>query len=403
MHMKKALWQEENIVMIAVFSGDNRVENSMIAIHRAARTRSSCGLSGPIAAGRRPRQPVLDNCRDSIDGTRCRAPRQPCPLASLQEHAMPQPSPVTTAQPAWPELPYAEWKETYATLHLWSQIVGKIRLVQSPWLNHSWHVPLYVTARGLTTTAIPYGMRSFELEFDFIDHWLQIRSSDGSKAAVALRPCAVADFYRELLANLANLGFTIKINTTPNEMVDPTPFDQDYAHASYDAVYAHRFWQLLSQADRVFKQFRAAFIGKSSPVHFFWGAFDLAVTRFSGAEAPVHPGGVPNCPDWVMREAYSHEVASCGFWPGSESMPYPAFYAYAYPEPPAYSDALVLPAEARYDTTLHEFILPYEAVRTASSPDAVLLDFLQSSYEAAANLGNWDRTALERPCTPVPR
>lgn len=312
---------------------------------------------------------------------------------------MPQPKPslANNIQSAWPELPYADWKETYATLHLWCQIVGKIRLVQSPWLNHSWHVPLYVTTRGLTTTAIPYDMRSFEIEFDFIDQSLLIRSSDGNMASMALRPCTVADFYRDLLAHLAGLGYAITINTTPNEMVDPIPFDQDHLHASYDPAFAQRFWQLLSQVDRVFKQFRARFIGKSSPVHFFWGAFDLAVTRFSGQQAPEHPGGVPNCPDWVMREAYSHEVASCGFWPGSESMPYPAFYAYAYPEPPGYSDAHVLPSAANYDATLREFILPYEAVRTAPSPDAVLLDFLQSTYEAAADLGGWDRAALERP------
>jgi hypothetical protein len=315
----------------------------------------------------------------------------------------PKPSPIKNIQPSWPELPYAEWKETYATLHLWSQIVGKIRLVQSPWLNHSWHVPLYVTARGLTTTAIPYGMRSFEIDLDFTFHAMLIRSSDGNTASIALRPRTVADFYRELLARLADLGYKITINTTPNEMVDPIPFDQDQLHASYDPAYAHRFGQLLTQVDRVFKQFRAGFIGKSSPVHFFWGAFDLAVTRFSGKAAPEHPGGVPNCPDWVMREAYSHEVASCGFWPGSESMPYPAFYAYAYPEPPGYSDAHVLPSAAAYDSTLREFILPYEAVRTAPSPDAVLLDFLQSSYEAAANLGGWDRAALERPATPARR
>jgi hypothetical protein len=306
----------------------------------------------------------------------------------------------TSVQPAWPELPLGEWKDTYATLHLWTQIVGKIRLVQSPWLNHSWHVPLYVSARGLATSAIPHGTRSFEIEFDFIDHCLQLRSSDGRTATMPLRPRPVADFYQDLFARLADLDLPVKINTMPNEMVAPLPFDQDHVHASYDPAHAHRFWQVLVQVDRVFKQFRATFLGKSSPVHFFWGAFDLAVTRFSGAQAPAHPGGIPNCPDWVMREAYSHEVASCGFWPGSEDLPYPAFYAYAYPEPPGYRNAAVLPAEAAYDATLHEFILPYDAVRTAPSPDAALLDFLQSSYEAAAGLAGWNRAALER--LPVP-
>lgn len=314
---------------------------------------------------------------------------------------MSQPPPpsgsVHVSQPAWPELPFNEWKQTYATLHLWSQIVGKIRLVQSPWLNHSWHVPFYVSARGLTTSPIPYGAQTFDMAFDFIDHCLQLRSSDGRTASIALRPRSVADFYQEVFTRLADLGFRIEINKTPNEMIDPVSFDQDHTHASYDATHAHRFWQVLVQVDRVFKQFRASFIGKSSPVHFFWGAFDLAVTRFSGAQAPPHPGGVPNCPDWVMREAYSHEVASCGFWPGSEAMPHAAFYAYAYPEPSGYSAARVLPAEAAYDGALHEFILPYDAVRTASAPDAVLLAFLQSTYEAAANLGSWNRPALERP------
>ena len=301
------------------------------------------------------------------------------------------------AHDQWPDLPYGEWKATYDTLHMWTQIVGKIRLARAAWLNHSWNVPLYVSACGLTTSLIPDGARGFEIEFDFIDHRLQLRTSEGTKRTIKLAPRTVADFHRELFAHLADLGFQIAINNTPNEIVDAIPFDEDQVHATYDPEYAHRFWQLLVQADRVFKQFRGGFLGKSSPVHFFWGAFDLAHTRFSGAMAPPHPGGVPNCPDRVMREAYSHEVSSCGFWPGNEALPYPAFYAYAYPEPPGYRDAPVLPAQARYDAGLGEFILPYDAVRLAPSPDAALLDFLQTTYEAAASLGKWHRGALERP------
>lgn len=301
------------------------------------------------------------------------------------------------AHDQWPDLPYGEWKATYDTLHMWTQIVGKIRLARAAWLNHSWNVPLYVSARGLTTSLIPDGARAFEIEFDFIDHRLQLRTSEGMTRSMALAPRTVADFHRELFAHLADLGFQIAINTTPNEIVEAIPFDEDQVHASYEPEYAHRFWLLLLQADRVFKQFRGGFLGKSSPVHFFWGAFDLAHTRFSGAVAPPHPGGVHNCPDRVMREAYSHEVSSCGFWPGNEALPYPAFYAYAYPEPPGYRDAAVLPAQARYDAGLGEFILPYDAVRLAPSPDAALLDFLQTTYEAAASLGKWHRGALERP------
>lgn len=297
--------------------------------------------------------------------------------------------------PIWPELPFEAWKDTCATLHMWTQIVGKIRLARTPWLNHSWHVPLYVTARGMTTSPIPCDTRVFEIDFDFIDHFLRIRTSDAMSRSFALQPRSVADFYRILFSNLSDLGIDIKIHTKPNEVVDAIPFEQDHRHASYDADYANRFWRILVQADRVFKQFRAGFIGKSSPVHFFWGSFDLAVTRFSGRPAPPHPGGVPNCPDWVVREAYSHEVSSCGFWPGNEAMPAPAFYAYAYPEPPGFDAAPVQPDQAGYDTTLHEFILPYAAVRQARSPDVMLLDFLQSTYEAAANLGGWDRAALE--------
>jgi hypothetical protein len=295
----------------------------------------------------------------------------------------------------WPALPFEEWRDTCATLHMWTQIVGKIRRVQTPWVNHSWHVPLYLTARGLTTTPIPYGSRTFEINFDFIDHRLHILSSDGRSRTMALQPRTVADFYHELFDHLGTLGFDIRIHANPNEVVDAIPFEQDRVHASYDAEYANRFWRILTQVDRVLKQFRAGFIGKCSPVHFFWGGFDLALTRFSGRAAPQHPGGIPNCPDWIMRDAYSHELSSCGFWPGNDLLPYPAFYAYAYPEPLGFRTARVRPKEADYNTTLGEFILPYDAVRQSSSPDAAILEFVQSSYEAAASLGKWDRAALE--------
>ena len=233
----------------------------------------------------------------------------------------------------WPSLPFQEWKETYATLHMWTQIVGKIRLVQTPWINHSWHTTLYVTSRGLTTSPIPYGTRTFQIDFDFIDHRLLVQANHGEVGRMSLSPRPVADFYKELFEKLAELDLKVKIHTTPNEVATAIPFEKDYEHASYDADHANRFWRALVQADRVFKQFRSRFIGKCSPVHFFWGSFDLAVTRFSGRRAPEHPGGVPHLPDWVAREAYSHEVSSCGFWPGSEQMPQPVFYAYAYPEP----------------------------------------------------------------------
>jgi hypothetical protein len=297
---------------------------------------------------------------------------------------------------AWPSLPFSEWKDTYATLHLWTQIVGKIRLAQTPPINHSWHTTLYVTARGLTTSPIPAGNRAFQIDFDFIDHKLLIQSSDGGVETMALAPRSVADFYRELFDRLAELDLRVKIHTTPNELADPIPFPEDEEHAAYDADYVHRFWRALIQADRVLKQFRGGFVGKCSPVHFFWGSFDLAVTRFSGRPAPEHPGGVPHLPDRVTREAYSHEVSSCGFWPGSEQLPEPVFYAYAYPEPEGFRTARVRPGEAAYHPALREFLLPYDAVRQSASPDAALLAFLQSSYEAAADFGGWDRPALER-------
>jgi Family of unknown function (DUF5996) len=296
----------------------------------------------------------------------------------------------------WPSLPFQQWQETYATLHMWTQIVGKIRLVQTPWINHSWHTTLYVTARGLTTSPVPYETRTFQIDFDFIDHKLLIQTSDGGVQAMSLRPRSVADFYQELFAKLAELNINVRINTTPNEVVDAIPFEQDQEHAAYESEYAHRFWRALVQVQRVFNQFRARFIGKCSPVHFFWGSFDLAVTRFSGRRAPQHPGGVPHLPDWVAREAYSHEVSSCGFWPGSEQMPQPVFYAYAYPEPEGFRAAAVRPHGAAYDSALREFIFPYEEVRQSAAPDEALLEFLQSTYEAAANAGAWNRSELER-------
>jgi hypothetical protein len=312
-------------------------------------------------------------------------------------------SPGTAAsRAAWPALPYNEWKDTCATLHMWSQIVGKIRLVQSPWINHSWHAPFYLTARGMTTSPIPFEQRAFGLEFDFIDHVLRINTNDAATRTMALEARPVADFYKELFAHMAGLGLPVHIHATPNEVPVAIPFAQDTVHASYDGEQANRFWRLLLQAERVFTEFRSRFIGKCSPVHLFWGALDLAVTRFSGARAPLHPGGIPNCPDWVMREAYSHEVISCGFWPGSDAMPYPLFYAYAYPEPAGLETASVRPANAFYDTVFGEFILAYEEVRMAPSPDDMLLEFLQSTYDAAADLGKWNRAALERDGPAIP-
>jgi len=301
---------------------------------------------------------------------------------------------------AWPALPLEAWKDTYATLHRWFQIVGKIRLARTPWINHSWHVTLYVTSRGLTTATIPYGTKSFQIEFDFIDHKLPIRTSDGEIRLVGLRERSVADFYHEVMARLRELGIDVAIYPRPNELEDSTPFDKDETHASYDADAAQRCWRVFMQAERVFTVFRARFLGKCSPVHVFWGSFDLAVTRFSGRPAPRHPGGVPHLPDWVAREAYSHEVSSAGFWPGGGAISYPAFYSYAYPEPEGFRQASVRPSGAAYSPELREFILPYDEVRKAESPDAVLLEFLESTYRAAADLGKWDRSALERVAHP---
>ncbi|HEY3785083.1 MAG TPA: DUF5996 family protein [Steroidobacteraceae bacterium] len=305
----------------------------------------------------------------------------------------------------WPELPYEAWQETCATLHLWTQVVGKVRLAHTPWLNHSWHVPLYVTARGLTTSPIPHGSRSFEILFDFNTHVLDIDVSDGSSRRLALQPRTVADFHEGLMAALVELDLATQINQRPCEIADALPFGRDRIHSAYDAGSAHRFWRVLLQVDRVLKQFRTGFIGKSSPVHFFWGSFDLAVTRFSGRTAPAFTTPIPGLSAAVMREAYSHEVSSAGFWPGNGSVPWPAFYSYAYPAPPGFSERPVLPAGASYNPALGEFLLPYEVVRTASDPDGTLLAFLQSTYEAAAESAGWDRAHLE--CAPgectVPR
>jgi hypothetical protein len=301
-------------------------------------------------------------------------------------------------QRPWPELPTASWRDTYATLHLWTQIIGKIRLVRSPWLNHSWHVALYVTARGLTTSPIPDGDRSFQIDLDFIDHALRISTSDGAARHFALAGQSVASFYTTVMADLAALGVPTDIDEMPNELPEPIRFSQDNRHAAYDPEAVGRFHRILVNVDSVFKQFRTGFLGKASPVHFFWGSFDLAVTRFSGRRAPRHPGGVPHLSDEVACEAYSHEESSAGFWPGSGAIDYPAFYSYAYPEPAGFRGTRVRPDAAFFSEALGEFILPYDAVRTAAAPDRALFEFLQSSYEAAANAAKWDRDALE--CTP---
>ena len=298
----------------------------------------------------------------------------------------------------WPRLSLGEWQETYATLHRWTQIVGKTRLSLAPMQNHWWQVTLYLTTRGLGTSPIPYDERTFDVEFDFLDHVLAVRTGEGATGSMSLGPKSVADFYDEYLALLRSLDIEPKIHAVPMELPDVLPFTDDLEHASYDADAAQRCWRILAQADRVLKEFRGRFIGKCSPSHFWWGGFDLSCTRFSGRRAPPHPGGIPNCPDFVTRGAYSHECISAGWWPGSVGSPVsePAFYAYAYPEPNGYSAARVRPNAARYDTTMREWILPYEAVRASHDPDATLLEFLSSTYDAAATLGGWDRVALER-------
>ena len=303
-------------------------------------------------------------------------------------------SPLRDPAP-WPELPYAAWKDTCATLHLWTQVVGKIRLAFTPWLNHSWHVTLHVTARGLGTPLISSGERDFQIEFDFIDHILWLRASDGHFRQLVLKPMPVAEFYAELLHALSELGIDVRINEMPNELADPIAFDKDNTHAAYDRDFANRFWRVLLRSHDVFSYFRTSFLGKVSPVHFFWGSFDLAVTRFSGRRAPPHPGGVPHLADAVVREAYSHEVSSAGFWPGGGPIDEAAFYSYAYPQPNGFASASVRPAQAFFSKELGEFILPYDAVRTASDPRQALMEFLQSTYLAAAETGKWDRAELE--------
>ena len=302
---------------------------------------------------------------------------------------------TVTREQAWPALPLKAWSDTAATLHMWLQIAGKIRLSCSPWTNHSWHATFYVTSRGLTTSPIPFGLLDFEILFDFIDHVLTIQVSDGRNARLPLEPQSVATFYRRLMAEMKSLGLDVHIHAAPNEVLEAIPFEKNETLRSYDREYVNRFWRALAQSDRVFKIFRARFIGKCSPVHLFWGAMDLAVTRFSGRRAPEHPGGIPNLPDRVTREAYSHEVSSCGFWAGGGAVDYPLYYGYAYPEPQGFGDRKVEPSQAFYSQDLHEFILPYDVVRGASDPDATLLAFLQSTYAAAADLAKWDRAALE--------
>jgi hypothetical protein len=296
----------------------------------------------------------------------------------------------------WPELPSADWQQTAETLHMWTQIVGKIRMVQSPWLNHAWHVTLYLTPRGMTTGSIPHGRRSFSIDFDFIDHKLVVAASHGKVETLALVPMDTAGFYATVMAMLVRLDCPVTINVVPNEVANAIPFDEDRTHTAYDAGAVNRFWRALGHTDRVFNRFRAGFQGKASPVHFFWGSFDLAVTRFSGRTAPNHPGGLPNMPLWVAQEAYSQEVSSAGFWPGSADAPDAIFYSYAYPAPDDFDTACVEPESAAWSKELGEFVLPYEVVRTADDPDATLMAFLQSTFDAAADCADWDLETLAR-------
>jgi len=292
---------------------------------------------------------------------------------------------------SWPALPFEAWRDTYETLHMWTQIVGKVRMELSPFVNHWWHVTLYVTQRGLTTSPIPYQGRTFAVNFDFIDHNLYILTSDGTSKTLPLIPRSVAAFYQEFMACLHALGIEVTINTLPSEVRNPIRCDEDEVHASYDPIYAQRFWHILVQTDTVLKRYRSPFLGKSSPIHFFWGGFDLALTVFSGRRAPERPGA-----DRIMREGSSHEEISCGFWPGDERFPVPAFYSYTLPEPPGLKTTTIRPAAAFYSQELGEFVLRYDDVRRASSPEQALLEFFQSTYEAGATLAKWDREALER-------
>ncbi len=310
------------------------------------------------------------------------------------------PVPAGTSAGAWPLVPLDAWTPARETLHLWSQIVGKVRLALAPWVNHSWQVPLYVTATGLTTSWMPYGTRGLELAFDFRRHVLDLRTTDGQERQIALEPKSVADFYAETMARLTELGTPVHILARPVELPVAIPFAEDHEHHDYDPDATQRFWLSLVQAERVLQRFRADYVGKVSPVHFFWVAFDLAVTRFSGRRAPRHPGGVPNCADWVMEDAYSHEVSSAGYWPGGADEG--AFYSYAYPEPAGFRDRPLDVPDARFDEALGEFVLPYSTVRSAADPDALLLSFLQGTYGAAADLASWDRGSLERSSPPGP-
>lgn len=298
------------------------------------------------------------------------------------------------ADSGWPELTIADWDDTRATVHMWTQIVGKIRTTQMPWINHSWHCTLYVTPHGLTTLAMPHGRRTFQIDFNFVDHRLGITTGDGGARMLELAPMSVADFYARLMSALDELDLPVQIHGRPNEVEKNIPFAEDRAHASYDAAAIGRFHQAMVQTERVMQQFRAGFRGKCSPVHFFWGSFDLAVTRFSGRPAPPHPGGFPNMPDWITREAYSHEVSSCGFWPGGDGTE-AIFYAYAYPEPDGFAASPVQPAAAQYSRQMGEFVLPYAAIAQSTTPEADLLAFFQNTYAAAADNARWDRPALE--------
>ncbi|MHB1222516.1 MAG: DUF5996 family protein [Gemmatimonadaceae bacterium] len=296
----------------------------------------------------------------------------------------------------WPTLELDQWRDSYATLHMWAQIVGKTRLALAPMENHWWQVAFYLTPRGLTTSAMPAGERTFAVDFDFIDHGLHLRVSDGATATLRLAPRSVADFHAAYQDVLRSLDIDVRIRPVPVEVTTAIPFAEDHEHASYDPDAAHRCWRVMVNTDRVLKRYRGRFQGKASPVHFFWGAFDLCTTRFSGRRAPPHRGGVPNCPDYVMEEGYSHECSSCGFWPGGGAVDEPAFYAYAYPEPAGYSEGKPGPEGAYYHPELREFILPYEVVRTSASPDDTLMRFLEGTYGLAADLGQWDRAALDR-------
>ena len=310
---------------------------------------------------------------------------------------------MSTPENAWPRLAGLDVRATTDSLHLFSQVVGKVRLMTTPWINHSWHVPLYLSARGLTSGLITTGSQALEMEFDFLADRLVVRSSDGQEVPIALTAQSVASFYTATIGTLNRLGFDVPISPVPCELPECIAFPEDRAPRVYDGETARAYWRALLQVQRVFQIFRSRFIGKCSPIHLFWGSFDLAVTRFSGRPAPRHPGGAPHLSDAVTREAYSHEVSSAGFWPGNGTDKPPSFYSYAYPAPPGFSGATVEPQEAYFDETLREFLLPYDVVQASADPDGTLLSFLQSTYEAAANLARWDRAALERPSGPIGR